>query len=47
MEILCVDGLEATPYGAATVTRDGMLQVPQGPGLGIEPDPDVLKDYAV
>lgn len=46
VEILCVDGLEATPYGEATATRDGMLQVPQAPGLGIDPDPDVLKDYA-
>ena len=45
VEILCVDGLEATPYGDATATRDGVLQVPQGPGLGLDPDPDVLKDY--
>ncbi|MDH3716084.1 MAG: mandelate racemase/muconate lactonizing enzyme family protein, partial [Gammaproteobacteria bacterium] len=46
VEILCVDGLEATPYGEATAARDGVLQVPQGPGLGLDPDPDVLKDYA-
>lgn len=46
VEILCVDGLEATPYGDATATHEGKVSVPQGPGLGLDPDPDVLKDYA-
>jgi len=46
VEILCVDGLEATPYGNATAAHAGVLVVPQGPGLGFDPDPDVLKDYA-
>jgi len=27
------------------VPRDGRIAVPQGPGLGIEPNPDVLRDY--
>jgi L-alanine-DL-glutamate epimerase-like enolase superfamily enzyme len=37
--------LEAQLYGDAIVPRDGRIAVPQGPGLGIEPNPDVLRDY--
>jgi L-alanine-DL-glutamate epimerase-like enolase superfamily enzyme len=37
--------LEATIYDNALRTKDGRVAVPQGPGLGIDPDPDVLKTY--
>jgi L-alanine-DL-glutamate epimerase-like enolase superfamily enzyme len=39
--------LEATLYRDALRVENGRIQVPQGPGLGIEPDPDVLRIYAV
>ncbi|MDP6341986.1 MAG: mandelate racemase/muconate lactonizing enzyme family protein [Alphaproteobacteria bacterium] len=38
--------LEASLYGEAIVARDGAIAVPDGPGLGLEPDPDVIRDYA-
>jgi L-alanine-DL-glutamate epimerase-like enolase superfamily enzyme len=37
--------LEASLYGDAIDPKDGYLKVLQGPGLGMDPDPDVLKDY--
>ncbi len=37
--------LEATIYGEALSTKGGRISVPQGPGLGIDPDPDVIKAY--
>jgi D-galactarolactone cycloisomerase len=39
--------LGANPLGAAVVATNGRLPVPQGPGLGISVDADVLKDYRV
>ncbi len=36
---------EACLYGDAIRPRDGVFRVPDGPGLGVEPDPDVIKDY--
>jgi len=39
--------LEASLFGDAIDPVDGMLAVPQGPGLGMDPDPDVIKDYRV
>jgi len=39
-------GLEAFPYGPALLPAGGRIQVPQGPGLGIDPDPEVLRDFA-
>jgi D-galactarolactone cycloisomerase len=44
-ERLFID-LEASPYQEAVVARDGAVPVPQGPGLGVEPDLDVLRRYA-
>ena len=38
--------LEASLYGKAIDPVNGAFAVPQGPGLGCEPDPDVLKTYA-
>ena len=37
---------EAYLYGGAIAPKNGLFVVPEGPGLGLEPDPDVLKDYA-
>jgi len=39
--------LEASLYGNLIDTVDGEFIVPDGPGLGCEPDPDVLREYAV
>lgn len=38
---------EAELYGGATLPRDGMVDVPSGPGLGLEPDPAVIEKYRV
>src|SRR6185437_10745860 len=37
--------LEASVYGDALTPKAGRICVPQGPGLGIEPDPDVVRAY--
>lgn len=37
--------LEAPPYGDALAVTDGRVGVPDGPGLGIDPDPDVVSAY--
>ena len=37
--------LEASLYGKAIDPVDGAFAVPKGPGLGCEPDPDVIKTY--
>lgn len=36
---------EARLYGEAVVPVDGKLKVPDGPGLGYDPDPDIIKHY--
>jgi galactonate dehydratase len=41
------DALAKTPVGEASSLVDGQLAVPQGPGLGIEIDRDVLAKYRV
>ncbi len=38
--------LEAQIYGDTFVPREGYLDLPQSPGLGLDPDPNVLRDYA-
>jgi L-alanine-DL-glutamate epimerase-like enolase superfamily enzyme len=38
--------LEAQIYGGALVPVMGRISVPQGPGLGVEPDPDVIRTYS-
>ncbi len=38
---------EASLYGDRIVPVEGKFRIPEGPGLGTEPDPDVIKDYAV
>jgi L-alanine-DL-glutamate epimerase-like enolase superfamily enzyme len=37
--------LEATIYGDKLSPRKGRISVPSGPGLGIDPDPDVIRAY--
>jgi L-alanine-DL-glutamate epimerase-like enolase superfamily enzyme len=37
--------LEATVYGDALIPENGRIRVPQGPGLGIDPDPEVISSY--
>jgi L-alanine-DL-glutamate epimerase-like enolase superfamily enzyme len=37
--------LEAKIFGDALIVKAGRVQVPQGPGLGIDPDPDVIRGY--
>jgi L-alanine-DL-glutamate epimerase-like enolase superfamily enzyme len=39
--------LEVQLYGDAIVPKEGRLAVPQGPGLGLEPNPDVIRDYQI
>jgi L-alanine-DL-glutamate epimerase-like enolase superfamily enzyme len=40
--------LEARLYGSEVMPpKDGALAVPQGPGLGVDPDPDVIARYRV
>jgi len=37
--------LEAQPYGGVLSPQRGRIAVPQGPGLGIDPDPSVIRTY--
>ena len=37
--------LEAQIYGDAFTPVGGRISVPPGPGLGIDPDPDVVSAY--
>lgn len=37
--------LEAQLYGEARRPRQGRIPVPAGPGLGLDPDPDVIRDF--
>jgi len=37
--------LEAQLYGDAIIPKNGAMAVPQGPGLGLEPDADVIREY--
>jgi L-alanine-DL-glutamate epimerase-like enolase superfamily enzyme len=37
--------LEATNYGDALTPKCGRILVSQGPGLGLNPDPDVIRAY--
>ena len=38
---------EAKPYAGALDPVNGVLEVPQGPGLGLDPDPEVVRRYRV
>jgi L-alanine-DL-glutamate epimerase-like enolase superfamily enzyme len=39
--------LQARPYGDAVRPGNGRITVPQGPGLGADPDPEVLRRYLI
>jgi L-alanine-DL-glutamate epimerase-like enolase superfamily enzyme len=39
--------LGASPLGDAIAVNDGYLAVPQGAGLGRDPDPQVIEKYRV
>ena len=39
--------LEAQLYGDAVLPKNGMITVPQGPGLGFNPDADVIRSFQV
>ncbi len=39
--------LEAYPFGELNKPDGNAFRVPDGPGLGADPDPEVLKDYLV
>ena len=38
---------EASLYGDWIDPVGGAFRVPDGPGLGLDPDPDVIKEYRV
>ena len=38
---------EASLFGRYTAALDGAIPVPPGPGLGCDPDPDVIASYEV
>jgi L-alanine-DL-glutamate epimerase-like enolase superfamily enzyme len=39
---------EASLFGNLTdINADGLLRIPDGPGLGCDPDPDVIREYQV
>jgi len=46
VERLAVD-LEASPFGDWIDAKDGHMRVPQGPGLGVDPDPAMVARYRV
>ena len=46
VEVLWLD-MEANPFNPYVVPVDGRCKVPQGPGLGCDPDPAVVKRYQV
>jgi len=37
--------LEAQLYGGALVPENGRISAPEGPGLGVDADPDVIRAY--
>ena len=37
--------LEASPYGDSMKAKNGKVSVPQGPGLGIEPNMEIVAEY--
>jgi L-alanine-DL-glutamate epimerase-like enolase superfamily enzyme len=44
IEVLWLD-MEANPFDPWVRPRNGRVAVPQGPGLGCDPDPEVLARY--
>jgi len=46
-ELFYYKSLPASFYGDATRAVDGHMQVPDAPGLGLDPDPDVIREHRV
>jgi D-galactarolactone cycloisomerase len=46
VERIAVD-LEASPFGEWIDARDGEMRVPQGPGLGCDPEPELVARYRI
>ncbi len=46
-EFFFYKSLPASLYGDAVRPRGGHMDVPDGPGLGLDPDPDVIREHAV
>ena len=38
---------EGSLFGTVIDPVNGELQVPEGPGLGLDPDPDVIHEYRI
>ena len=47
VEFFYYTSIEGLLYGDALTPKDGYLTVPQTPGLGYEPDPEVLSRFAI
>jgi L-alanine-DL-glutamate epimerase-like enolase superfamily enzyme len=45
IEVLWLD-MEANPFDPWVRAADGKVRIPAGPGLGCDPDPDILKRFA-
>lgn len=46
VEVLWLD-MEANPFHSFVVPFGGRLKVPQGPGLGCDPDPEIVERYRI
>jgi L-alanine-DL-glutamate epimerase-like enolase superfamily enzyme len=46
-EFFYYSALPASLYGDAARAVDGHMTVPDGPGLGVEPDLDVIREHVV
>ena len=46
-EFFYYKSIEATLYGDAIRVTNGMMTVPEGPGLGLDPDLNVIKEYEI
>ena len=46
-EFFYYKALPVSLYGDAARAKDGFMSVPDGPGLGMDPDPDVIREHAV
>ena len=46
VEVLWMD-MEANPFNPWVQPEDGKLRVPEGPGLGCDPDPAILERYGI
>lgn len=45
VEVLWLE-MEGNPFGSWVTAQNGKMQVPQGPGLGCDPDPDLVARYS-